>query len=267
MPFSQPGMRQSRPRVSVLRCRNETSKMLNSAVEVFSGLRCQVVDRLKPGTVATKLVVLSHGFGAPGDDLVGLAPFLLDSSETVAATCRFVFPVAPIDLTPMGMPGGRAWWPINMAKLAEVNQTGDYDELTKLLPDGMLAASQQLSDALREMQTQYGLDDSTTVLGGFSQGAMLSTDVALRHGVVPKHLVLFSGTVLCSAEWQQFAAEHAGCPVLQSHGRQDMVLPFPPAESLRDLLARNGFDVNFCPFNGPHTIPEPVLIEVVRLLS
>ncbi len=241
--------------------------MLNSAVESFSGLRCQTVDGLKPGTAATKLVVLSHGFGAPGDDLVGLAAFLIRSSETVAATCRVVFAGAPSDLTPRGMPGGRAWWPINMAKLAEINQTGDYDELTKLLPDGMLKASQQLFDALREMQTQCGLDDSATVLGGFSQGAMLGTDVVLRHGVVPQNLVLFSGTVLCSAEWQQFAAEHPGCPVLQSHGRQDMVLPFPPAESLRDLLGRNGFVVRFCPFDGPHTIPEEVLIELARMLS
>ncbi|MEO2025103.1 MAG: phospholipase [Fuerstiella sp.] len=241
--------------------------MLNTAVEVFSGLRCQIVDGLKPGTAATKLVVLSHGFGAPGDDLVGLAAFLIRASETVAATCRFVFPAAPIDLTPMGMPGGRAWWPINMAKLAEINQTGDYDELTKLLPDGMLTASEQLLNALREIQAQSGLNDSATVLGGFSQGAMLSTDVVLRHGVHPRHLVLFSGTVLCSAEWQQFAAEHPGCPVLQSHGRQDPVLPFPPAESLRDLLGRNGFDVKFRPFDGPHTIPEQVLLDLARLLS
>ena len=241
--------------------------MLNSAVEEFSGLRCRIVDGLEPGTVPTKLVVLSHGFGAPGDDLVGLAPHLIQSSERVAATCRFVFPAAPVDLTPMGMPGGRAWWPINMARLAEINQTGNYDELTKLLPDGMLEASEQLQNAVREMQTRYDLNDSATVLGGFSQGAMLSTDVVLRRGVVPTALVLFSGTVLCSAEWQQFAAEHPGCPVLHSHGRQDPVLPYPPAESLRDLLAGNGFDVSFLPFDGPHTISEQALVNLARLLG
>ncbi|MCP4513454.1 MAG: phospholipase, partial [Fuerstiella sp.] len=154
-----------------------------------------------------------------------------------------------------------------MAKLAEINQTGDYDQLMKLLPDGMLAASEQFLEALREMQTRYGLGDSETVLGGFSQGAMLSTDVVLRHSVLPRNLVLFSGTVLCSAEWQQFAADHPGCPVLQSHGRQDPVLPFPPAETLRDLLGRSGFVVNFRPFDGPHTIPEQVLLDLARLLS
>ncbi len=241
--------------------------MLNSAVEVFAGLQCQIVDGLQPGTMPTKLVVLSHGFGAPGDDLVGLAAHLIRSSPLVAASCRFVFPCAPIDLTPMGMPGGRAWWPINMARLAEINQTGNYDELTRLLPDGLLEASEQLKNAVREIQTQHGLNDSATVLGGFSQGAMLSTDVVLRGAVVPTALVLFSGTVLCSAEWQQFAAEHPGCPVLQSHGRQDPVLPFLPAESLRDLLAGNGFDVNFLPFDGPHTISEEALIGLAQLLS
>ncbi|MCP4172334.1 MAG: phospholipase [Fuerstiella sp.] len=241
--------------------------MLNSAVEEFAGLRCQVVDGLDSGIHPTKLVVLSHGFGASGDDLVGLAPHLIQSSDTVAATCRFVFPAAPVDLTPMGMPGGRAWWPINMARLAEINQAGNYDELTKLLPNGMLDASEQMVNALREMQTQYGLSDTATVIGGFSQGAMLSTDVVLRRGVVPSALMLFSGTLLCSADWQHFAAEHPGCSVLQSHGRQDPVLPFPTAESLRDLLDRNKFAVNFLPFDGPHTISEEALSGSVQLLS
>ena len=167
----------------------------------------------------------------------------------------------------MGMPGGRAWWSINMAKLAEINQTRDFDQLTTLRPDGMTEASQQLADALRVLQTECGLTDTATVLGGFSQGAMVSTDVVLRRGCAPALLTLFSGTLLCRQEWTDLAAAHVGCRVLQSHGKVDPVLPLLPATQLRDLLVQNNFNVEFREFYGPHTIPEPVLGRFGQLLT
>ena len=91
---------------------------MNSNVEEFSGLKCIVIDALPTDTKPTGIVVLCHGFGAPGSDLAGLAPELLSYDDTIATRYRFYFPEAPIDLAPMGMPGGRAWWPINMARLA-----------------------------------------------------------------------------------------------------------------------------------------------------
>lgn len=233
--------------------------MLNSSLTEFAGLKCRVFDALADGVAPEIVVVLCHGFGAPGDDLAAFGPHLIGSSESVARCCRFVFPEAPVDLGPMGMPGGRAWWPINMSMLAQINQTQEYEKLTSLEPEGMVKASTQLNDAIRQMQKGYQLPETSFVVGGFSQGAMISTDVVLRHGLHPAELVLFSGTLLCSDDWGAFAERHTGCPVLQSHGLQDSLLPFAPAEWLRDLLSSNGFDVNFVPFNGDHTIPMEVL--------
>ena len=187
--------------------------------------------------------------------------------EAIAAQYRFVFPEAPIDLGPMGMPGGRAWWPINMAQLAQMHQTRSYEELTKVLPDGMNEAADQLLNAVRMIQQENGVDDAATIVGGFSQGAMVSTDITLRGGLVPKHLVLFSGTLLCEETWKSAATAHAGCSVLQSHGRQDMVLPFAAAEWLRDMLTETGFATEFVPFNGPHTIDGQVLRRFAELLA
>jgi phospholipase/carboxylesterase len=166
----------------------------------------------------------------------------------------------------MGMPGGRAWWPINMAQLAEINQTEDYSKLTTIEPPGMQDASDKLAAAVKEIQAANNVDDAATVLGGFSQGAMVATNIVLRDQFVPKLMVLFSGTLLNSKAWTEAAGRHPGCPVLQSHGRQDMVLPYPPSESLRDMLSENGFTVDFHPFNGPHTIPMEVLTELVAAL-
>ena len=167
----------------------------------------------------------------------------------------------------MGMPGGRAWWQINMAQLAEMHQTRDFEKLMSVEPPGMAEAAEQFAAAVREIQQACGLDDSHSVIGGFSQGAMISTSVVLQHAFQPALLTLFSGSLLCRDDWTSRAAEHAGCDVLQSHGRQDMVLPFSAGQALRDVLDQNGFRVDFCEFNGPHTIPPEALQLLVSRLE
>jgi len=241
--------------------------MMNTKLETFAGLECLSIDNLPEGTSPSHLVVICHGFGANKDDLASFGPELLGAHESISAKCRFYFPNAPMDLASLGMPGGRAWWEINMAQLAMINQTRDFSELTLLTPAGMLEASEQLAKAVREIQQSCGLKDDSLTLGGFSQGAMISTDLVLRHGFVPQQLLVFSGTLLCRDDWTKFAADHSGCPVLQSHGRIDPVLPFEPSESLRDMLTDNGFDVTFLPFDGVHTVPMEALQQLASDLA
>ncbi|MGV3483597.1 MAG: lysophospholipase, partial [Planctomycetaceae bacterium] len=62
-------------------------------------------------------VVLCHGYGAPGDDLVANVEVLADWLEASIEQFRFVFPAAPLSPPELAMYGGRAWWEINMAKL------------------------------------------------------------------------------------------------------------------------------------------------------
>ncbi|MGV3621849.1 MAG: phospholipase, partial [Archangium sp.] len=59
-------------------------------------------------------VILCHGFGAPGDDLVGLAPELVKLQPSLKSV-RFYFPAAPINLGELGWGDARAWWLIDMA--------------------------------------------------------------------------------------------------------------------------------------------------------
>ncbi len=232
---------------------------LNSTVRGFGQLKCRVIDALPDDVPPSCLVVLNHGFGAPGDDLVDFGPMLIETGALIAERCRFVFPTAPIDLGPMGMPDGRAWWPINMARLAQIHATQDFEQLTGLEPPGMSEAGDLLTAALREMQREWGLSDSQLVLGGFSQGAMVSTHVMLSAPFTPALLVLFSGTMLWRDHWSRLAESHPGTAVLQSHGKQDQILPFAAAVQLRDFLIETGFAVEFLEFNGPHTIPMHIL--------
>jgi phospholipase/carboxylesterase len=235
---------------------------MNSSIRMFGHLRCRVIDAIPGDESPRLLVMLNHGFGAPGDDLVDFAPMLMESSEQIAEGCRFVFPAAPIDLGPMGMPGGRAWWPINMARLAEINQTQNFEQLTELEPPGMREAGLLLSSAIQESLADAQLDESRLILGGFSQGAMVSTHVTLTETLSPSLLALFSGTLLNRKEWKRLAETHPGCPVLQSHGLEDPLLPFVPAVQLAELLSASGFDVEFIEFHGSHTIPARVLQQL-----
>lgn len=232
---------------------------LFKSVRTFGSLKCSVIQSDTLDEANSGLVILNHGFGASGDDLVDIGAMLIGESEITAARFRFVFPEAPIDLGPMGMPGGRAWWPINMAQLAEINQTQDYSELTRISPPGMPAATSSLAAALQEMRTTYNVLDDSIVLGGFSQGAMISTHLALSTGFKPALLALFSGTLLCRDEWMRMAVAHPHCSVLQSHGFEDPVLPFGAATEFSKLLSDAGFNVDYIQFHGGHTIPMNVL--------
>lgn len=232
---------------------------LKSSIRQFGQLRCRVIDALPEGETPELLIILNHGFGASGEDLVDFGPMLMESSDAIEKTCRFVFPAAPIDLGPMGMPGGRAWWPINMARLAEINQTRNFDLLTQIEPPGMQEAADLLTEAVRAALADSKLEESKLILGGFSQGAMVSTCVTLREKIKPALLVLFSGTLLDSKEWKRLADAHGGCPVMQSHGLEDPLLPFAPAVQLKEMLSGAGFDVEFIEFHGQHTIPMNVL--------
>jgi len=221
----------------------------------FGELAAQVVT---PTAAPTKTVVLMHGFGAPGDDLVALARY-------IDAPARFVFPAAPIALGGMYGPG-RAWWQIDMLKIQQAMMSGQFAARMAEVPDGLPAARVAVEGALDEVIARYSVADDQLVLGGFSQGAMLSLDVALHRARKPAALVLMSGTLIAEQEWAPKLATLAGVPIVQSHGRHDPILPFSVAEILRDRLTAAGAKVDWHPFAGGHEIPPPVLDAVGRLL-
>lgn len=240
---------------------------LSKSVQKFGSLKCSVIQSNTLDDTNSGLIVLNHGYGASGDDLVDIGGMMLSESENLAARFRFVFPEAPIDLGPMGMPGGRAWWPINMAQLAEISETQDYSQLSSVSPPGMAEATLLLTEALQAMRTEFRVTDEKIVIGGFSQGAMVSTNLTLTSSFKPALLALFSGTLLSREEWKRLAIAHPHCGVLQSHGFEDPVLPYAAATELSTMLQDAGFDVDFVAFHGGHTIPMNVLQKLSERLE
>lgn len=221
----------------------------------LAGLRTRII-----GPADAKLtVVLLHGFGAPGDDLVALAQYMQ------VPQARFVFPAAPIELG--GIYGeSRAWWRLDLMKLEQDLRSGNIRDRRNEVPEGLVEVRAQVGRFLDELKARYSITDGQIILGGFSQGAMVSCDVALHRETPPAGLALMSGTLLAEAEWAPRMATLSGVPIVQSHGRADPLLPFSIAELLRDQLTAAGAAVEFIPFSGGHEIPPPVLAAVAKLV-
>jgi phospholipase/carboxylesterase len=197
------------------------------------------------------VVILLHGFGAPGEDLVGLWR-VMDVPEGT----RFVFPAALLSLAAEGYPAGRAWWRIDMMAL----QRGEA-RLTTEVPAGLDRAREAVEEVVDHVKRDWKVPSSRIVLGGFSQGAMLSIDVALHHKNPLAGVAVLSGTLIAENEWLGLlgALPKPLPPFFQSHGSSDPILPFSRAELLRDTLRKAGLDVTWCPFRGGHEIPPTVL--------
>ena len=158
------------------------------------------------------VIVLLHGFGAPGDDLVSLHRVFRVETEV-----RWVFPEAPLDLSAVGYGlGARAWWMLDLAALERTMQTGPEDrsgEHPAELPEARGALSELLDVVEKELRP------SKLILGGFSQGAMLSLDAALHDPRPLAGLIQLSGTVIAESEWKPRMASRQGLPVFQSQRR------------------------------------------------
>ncbi len=151
---------------------------------------------------ATHLVVLVHGYGADGNDLIDLASHW----QPVLPGVAFAAPNAPARVP--GGPGYQ-WFPISRI---------DPHEMAR----GVEAAAPALDAFLDAELTRLGLGPERLALAGFSQGAMLSLHVGLRRKVRPAAIVGFSGLLagappaLAEGEWP---------PILLTHGDSDPVIP------------------------------------------
>jgi phospholipase/carboxylesterase len=208
-----------------------------------------------------KLVVLLHGFGAPGDDLVGLAEVLVPPRAAGAsAPPRFVFPAAPLDL---GW-SSRAWWLLDMEKLQRDAALGKPRELSETPPPGLDEARTMVLALLDEVRRELG---ANPILGGFSQGSMLATEVALRAPVPPAGLVVLSGTFVTPGAWKALMPARASLPIFMSHGKRDPLLPFAHALLARDAWRAAGATVDWVEFDDGHTIPPVVVRGVLAFLA
>lgn len=233
----------------------------------WGGLNAVVASSVPQGERPKLVVVLCHGFGAPGSDLVALAQALELIDPRIENRIAYVFPAAPLALAQHGIGGGRAWWMIDLERLIYRPTPETLARFRSDCPPGLPEAREKLLTLLAEASEHFGVGIERFVLGGFSQGAMLATDVTLRLPLSPAALCILSGGLTNEREWLPLAPNRAGLPVLQSHGRQDSILPFAMGVALRDLLVNAGAEVEFVAFDGDHEIPSGVLERMANLIA
>lgn len=199
--------------------------------------------------------VIFHGYGANCHDLYPLAPYL--DNELIS---EWIFPNGLISA--LGAPGGRAWFPIDIIKLEEAMQRGEYRDFSEPISKEVIFAREKIKGLLFELNLQ----PETTIVGGFSQGAMLATDLFLNTEETFKSLLIMSGTWLGKNEWSDLAKEKCG-RFFQCHGKSDPLLPFSLAQELSEMLMKNGWQGLFHPFNGGHEIPHGALEQLKGFLK
>lgn len=174
------------------------------------------------GGAPDSLVILLHGVGADGNDLIGLAPYFAQALPNAA----FVSPNAPYRYE--GAPFGYQWFSILT-----------QDPGVRL---GQLRATAPVLDGyIDDELKRRNLTDDRLALVGFSQGTMMSLFVGLRRPQACAGILGYSGRL----EAPQLLKDEIACrpPVLLVHGDADQLLPWQLTEQAAATLKENGVAV------------------------
>jgi phospholipase/carboxylesterase len=199
-----------------------------------------------------------HGYGADMHDLSGLAPAVPEGGNY-----RWVFPngIKQIEIGPAFY--GRAWFAINIEEYSKAIQEGRARDLSKKRPAGLDKAIQEAEAFVQTLDVPA----EHLVLGGFSQGAMLATELAARRPENIKGVLLLSGNLLDEENLKKLASKHHGQKFYQSHGTHDSVLDYNQAKRLEEMLVASGWQGSLDSFRGGHEIPISVLQNVGHFLK
>lgn len=170
------------------------------------------------GTVK-HVVILLHGVGSNGDDLIGLAPMLAPALPDT----QFLSPngAQPFDQAPFGY----QWFSLR-------------DRSHSAMLAGVQAVAPTVDAYIDAVKTRFGVDDANIALVGFSQGTMTSLYVGLRRAQPLAGIVGFSGALIDADNTP--ASTTSVCLI---HGEWDEVVPFAAMQHAEDALRKKGVHV------------------------
>lgn len=192
------------------------------------------------------MLVLLHGVGSNERDLFALAPYLDERLLIVSAR-------APRTR----MAGSYAWYEVTFAPEGPTYDPAQAEE-----------ARAVVARFVEEAGDAYGADPAKVILGGFSQGAIMSASVGLTRPELAAGVVMMSGRVLPQVRPMVAPPERlAGKPFLVTHGEYDRVLPIEHGRASRELLAALPVDLTYREYPTDHTIGERNLADVAAWVT
>jgi phospholipase/carboxylesterase len=182
----------------------------------------------KPAGKPKQIVMLLHGLGANGQDLIGLAPMFAKSLPDAL----FISPDAPFpcDMAPFG----RQWFSLR-------------DWTTKAMLKGTQQASPILQKFIADQLQKHNLTPRDLALVGFSQGTMMSLYTGFRFTQPIAGILGYSGALLWEDDVEVGTLHKT--PVCLIHGEADMVVPVTAYHHAKGVLDQAGFTVS------GHTVP------------
>jgi phospholipase/carboxylesterase len=175
----------------------------------------------RSGKAPRQIVLLLHGFGSSGDDMIALAPHW----QEALPDALFLAPHAPQRCTMMA--AGYQWW--GLSGLAPA-----------ALAAGAAAAAPAIHAFIDRKLAQYGLSETDMAIAGFSQGTMMALHVGLRRPRAVAAVVGYSGMLTATSD---LPPDFAKPPVLLVHGSADPVVPIAALQMARGTLERLGVPV------------------------
>jgi phospholipase/carboxylesterase len=169
-----------------------------------------------------QIVLLLHGYGSNGADLISLAPHW----QQALPDALFLAPNAP---QRGGIGAGYQWWPL--AALTPV-----------ALAAGANSAAPAVDAFIDRKLTQYGLENANLALVGFSQGTMMALHVGLRREAKVAGILGYSGMLTGAADLGHQTITKP--PVLLIHGSADPVVPVSALHAAEHALRRVGIEVS-----------------------
>lgn len=206
-----------------------------------------------PGDPEGAAVLCLHGYGANFKDLIALSQVYRPRPRLT-----WYFPNGPLEIPFSADYTGRAWFEIRMDLLQKAVQQGEKPPIEEAFPTELDSIRLRLQSLLFDL----GKPPSQLFVGGFSQGGVLATDLALHLTDNLAGLLIFSSTLLYQERLAKLAPLHAGMPFFQSHGERDPLLPLSGARALEKLLVDSGLKGELVTFQGGHEIPQKVFIAL-----
>jgi phospholipase/carboxylesterase len=188
------------------------------------------------GGAPKQILLLLHGFGSSGSDMIGLAP----AWQQKLPNALFLAPHAP---QRGGAGAGYQWW-------------GLSDISPRALAAGAALAAPAIDAFIDRKLKQYGLTEAELALVGFSQGTMMALHVGLRRSRPVAAIVGYSGMLTGAAELRHEQISRP--PVLLVHGSHDPIVPVAALHTAESELKRLGVEVSTHVSSGVGHSVDPV---------